>query len=153
MAEELIDFVANSDLARGTLRGYGLFITTDRIIGVKRDWQQMSDAILQIMGRWTATHPYDEFPDCRVLPTDEITKVIEQLEQKKDFEVRKEELKEVRIQRKEGWLKRMFTWWGDLTITTLKEAYAIRVIDGDTGKALKHIFTGFEKGKFIAEDK
>ncbi len=62
--------------------------------------------------------------------------------------------KKVRIQRKKGWLKRTFVWWGDLTIETAKGTYAIRLIkeDGEV-QMLKDMFTAFDKDKFVAEDK
>ena len=167
MAEELIGGFASPNIARGTLRGYGLYVTTDRIIGVKGGWKQFAGVLGEMIGAagagiaggtgfgaalGTGMVAQDAL---KGLSADDATKAIEQLEQKKDFEVRKEELKEIRIQPKKGWLKRTFVWWGDLTIRTAKDAYAIRLIKGDTGEVqmLKDMFTAFDKDKLIAEDK
>lgn len=167
MTEELIGGFASPNMAKGTLRGYGLYVTTERIIGVKGGWKQWAGVLGEIMGAagagvavgaglgaalGTGMVAQDAL---KGLSTDDTRKAIEQLEQKKDLEIRKDELKEVRVQRKKAWLKRTFAWWGDLTIKTAKDTYSIRLIKGNTGEVqmLKDMFTAFDKDKFIAVDK
>ncbi|MFC1969551.1 hypothetical protein ACFLVF_03590 [Chloroflexota bacterium] len=167
MAEELIGGFGSPNIARGTLRGYGLYATTDRIIGVKGGLKQFAGVLGEMitaagagiagagMGAAAAGAAIATGVAVGKLSVDDAKKAIEQLEQKKDFEVRKEELKEIRIQPKKGWLKRTFVWWGDLTIKTANDTYAIRLIKGDTEEVQmsKNMFTAFDKDKFIAEDK
>jgi len=166
MAEELIGGFASPNIAKGILRGYGLYVTTDRIIGVKGGLKQFAGVLGEIIGAAgagligagagaaaTGAAVVTEYTVGQ-LSKDNSKKVIEELEQKKDFEVHKEELEEVRIQRKKGWLKRASTWWGDLTIRTTKDVYAIRLITGDTEEVhmLKDMFTAFDKDKLTVED-
>lgn len=168
MAEELIGGFASANMARGALRGYGLYVTTDRIIGVTGGWKQWAGVAGEILGAagvgagvgaglgvGVAGAGMAAQAALKQLSEDDTRKVIEQLEEKKDFEVRKDELKEVRIQPKKGWLKRTFVWWGDLTIETTAGAYRIRLIKGDTGEpqVLKQMFTAFDRDKLVAEDK
>ena len=166
MAEELIGGFASPNIARGALRGYGLYVTTDRIIGVKGGLRQFAGVLGEIIGAAGAGVAGAGVSAAATgaaiamggtlgqLSMDDAKKAMEELEKKKDFEIHKAELEEVRIQRKKGWLKRTFAWWGDLTIRTAKDAYAIRIIKGDTGEVqmLKNMFTAFDKDKFIAED-
>jgi len=161
MGEELIAGFMSSNIARGTLRGYGIYVTTDRIIGVKGGWKEKWGVALgavlfsaggAVFGPVLAGAGAAAGAALgEKLSSDDATKAVELLEEKKDFEVRKEELKEVRVQRKKGALKRMFTWWGDLTIKTAKETYTIRLIKGDTGEVqmLKDMFTAFYAQKFV----
>ena len=158
MAEELIGGILSTDIARGKLRGYGLYVTTDRIIGVKRGFwkdefifgETIAREVLEDMGVDVSTLSTEtDLSAIGGLSKDEAKKAIEQLEQKKDFEVRKEELKEISSQPKKGWFKRTFVWWGDLTIITARDTYAIRIIGGDKEGILKIIFTAFDKDKLI----
>ncbi len=167
MAEELIGGFASPNIAKGALRGYGLYVTTDRIIGIKGGLKQFAGVLGEIIGAAGAGLVGAGAGAAAIgaavatgatlgqLSKDDAKKAIEELEQKKDFEVRKEELKKVRIQRKKGWLKRTFAWWGDLTIETAKGTYAIRLTKEDTREVqmLKDMFTAFDKDKFVAEDK
>jgi len=164
MAEELIGGFASPNITKGALRGYGLYVTTDRIIGVKGGLKQFAGVLGEIIGAAGAglvgagaaatVAAVATGATLGQLSEDEAKKAIEELKQKKDFEVRKEELKEVRLQPKKGWLKRTFAWWGDLTIETAKGTYAIRLTKEDTREVqmLKDMFTAFDKDKFVAED-
>lgn len=146
MVEEIIGGFASPNIARkGLIRGYGLYVTTDRIIGVKGGWKQ-----------WSGIFLGDGVTGAGV---DDANRAIKELEQKKDFEVRKEELQEVRIQRRKRTLKRILLWyfydlWGYVTIRTAKAVYTIQVVYGHTGEvqALKDMFTAFDKSKLIIED-
>ena len=159
MAEELIGGFISTHMARGTLRGYGLYVTTDRIIGTKGGWKEVvgvgAGVAISYEGQLVAASgPTEGAGIGKKFSRDETTKALQLLEEKKDLEVRKEELEEVRIQRKKPALKRWFTWWGDLSIRTAKDTYAIRLVQGGAEvDMLKDMFAAFDKDKFVVEEK
>ena len=104
MAEELIGGFASPNIARGKLRGYGLYVTTDRIIGVKGGLKQFTGVLGEIMigagagllggaGFIVAgTTGIAAGSALKDVSTDDARKTLEQVEQKKDFEIHKAEL-------------------------------------------------------------
>ncbi len=156
----------SSNIGRGAWRGYGIYVTTDSIIGVNGGLKEkfapeLGAALFSVGGAFigpllAGTGAATGMAIGQKLSEDDVAKAIKLIEEKKDLEVRKENLKEVRINRKKVALKRFLTNWGDLTIKTPKEIYTINLgIQGDQGEVqkLKDIFTMFDRSKFILEDK
>lgn len=155
IAEKLIGGFFSPNMERGGIwqggRGYGLYVTTDRIIAVRGGWRQRLarffanamwagglDAVVSRIGRATT---FGE------LSRDDTRKLIEQLEQKKDFEVCKEDLQQVRVLRLEP---REELYWGDVTVSIARDNCAIRVIrDAGEVEMLKEMFTAFDRDKCI----
>ncbi len=114
MAEELIGGFASHNIAKGAIRGYGLYVTTDRIIGVKGGLKQFAGVLGEIIGAAGAGLVGAGAGAAAIgatvatgatlgqLSKDDAKKAIEELEQKKDFEVRKEELKKGKNPAQEG---------------------------------------------------
>ena len=164
MEEELIGGFTSSNMKRGIVRGYGLYVTTHRIIGVKKGWKQwvgllggvvvgpsgggMIGAGSVALGATAMATGWT----LRELSSDYARKAIKQLESKMDFEVRKEELEEIRIQRNTGWFKRTFLGWRyDVTIRTAKDVYTISPANKDEVTMLKLWFYAFDINK-VTED-
>ena len=165
MAEELIGGFMSSNIGRGKWRGYGIYVTTDRIIGVKGGWKErlgpgLESALFAVGGAVGGPIAIGVSAALgqRVgqnLSPDDSTKAIELLDGKKDFEVRREDLEEAQIKRKKGALKRFLLNWGDLTIKTPRDTYTIKLgIQGDQGEVqtLKDMFTAFSKDKFVIKE-
>ena len=164
MAEELIGVFMSSHIKkRGTWADYGIYVTTDRIFGVKGGWKEKFGSGLEAvlfdvggavwgpiaigLGLDTGSLPG------QTLSKDDSVKAIELLEQKKDFEVRREDLEEVRLERKKGALKRLLTHWGDVVIKTPKKTYRIWLGVEQDVQILKDMFSAFNKDKFLVVDK
>ena len=162
MAEQLIGGFMSSNIGKGRFRGYGIYVTSKRIIGVKAGLRQRFDtglaaALFSVDGAFAGGKIAAVGMSLgQRLSEDACVEAIELLEEKKDFEVSKEELVEARIRRNKGALKRFLTNWGDLIVKTPKDTYIIKVgIEGEQGEfqKLKDMFTAFDKDKFVVEDK
>lgn len=114
MAEDLIAGFLSPNMQRGLLRGYGIYITSHRVIGVKGGWKQRFGVLLgaSVRGAVGAAVFGPGFAGASValgtvlgeqLSMDKATKLLEKLEKKKDFEVRREELEEVKIRYTRKW--------------------------------------------------
>ncbi len=138
MAEDVIGGFISGHLARGVVRGYGLYVTSDRIIGVKGGLKQV------IGGTWG-----DALGGATPLARDDTLKALEWIERKKDFEVRRDELERVTIRRHK--VRSFFgIMWGGIEIRASKRTYKIR-IGKDMGEVakLRKMFAAFEPDKFV----
>ena len=191
MTEKLIGGFMTDKLARGDWGTYGIYVTTDRIIGVKGTWQVQFDSPLEsilfkpgsgiVVGGSslatgagvTAKEAVEEREKSKgtleggghvakaiELSEDESPKAIKLLDEKKDLEVSKQDIEEIRLEGKEKkGLKKLFGGWGTLTIKTPKETYTLKVsgvkggIQRGAVQMLKDLFTAFDKDKFVVEEK
>ena len=138
MAEDVIGGFVSGHLAKGVIRGYGLYVTSDRIIGVKGGLKQV------IGGIWG-----DALGGATPLARDDIPKALERIEREKDFEVRRDELERVTIRRHK--IRSFFDiTWGEIEIRASERKYTIR-IGRDTGEVakLRKMFAAFEPDKFV----
>ena len=126
MQEKLVAGFMSENMWQGNELFYGFYLTTDRIIGVQgyfggnlptEDWRSEEEAALFKPGENFIGTPSEvpaELPLARQLSEDEATKAIELLEEKKDLELKREEVKGVRI-KKSKWLKKVFGGqWGEI---------------------------------------
>jgi len=171
MEEKLIGGFMSGNMWRGGRPYYGFYLTTDRIIGVtgffggnlaQGEWNSELEAALfsvrdAFVGRPLATGT--GLPAGLVighqLSKDDAIKAIELLEGKKDLEVSREDVEELRIKKHKG-LKKFFGRWGKLTIRTHRDTYTITIGGEVTEREvqrLKDMFTAFDKDKFVIEEK
>lgn len=141
MAEYIIGGVLSGHLARGPLRGYGLYVTSDRIIGVKGGWKQLFGGILG-----DALEVRAGVEDA---PAD-TRKAFELIERNKDFEVGKDELESV-ILRRTDFLWRILSW-GVIEVRAPGRTYRIRIgRDGEELVKLRSMLYAFQPDKFVSE--
>jgi hypothetical protein len=121
--EEIIDGLISSDLQRDTYRPYGIYVTTKRIIGIKPSRLQKINPMWIFVGVLTIVLVGTLFGLGALLvplliggffllrfilrrtiykPDDLSKKTIEELEGKKDFEVFKDDIEEIRLQEPKG---------------------------------------------------
>ena len=143
------------------LRGYGIYVTTERIIGVKGGWKQRLGIVLGAATGGVAGGTFGPvgaglgvgigYNLGQQLSMDKATKSLEQLERKKDFEVRREELKEIAIRGRQ----RGSTWYGRLIIKTGKQTHTIGVVEAhpEEVKSLIDMFLRFDGTKLRVEEK
>ncbi len=137
VAEDIIGGFVSGHLARGIVRGYGLYVTSDRIIGVSGGWEQV---IGGIFGDALGGASLDDTP-----------RALEWIERKKEFEVRRDELEGVTIRRHK--VRSFFAiTWGEIEVWASKRTYNIRIgrDAGEVGK-LRAMFAAFEPDKFLFE--
>jgi len=105
----------SANLKKGLIKGYGVYITNKRIIGVKkRGWAIAGAIVGGGVGRAIAKKMTKDLSD----------KTIKELEQKKDFEAYKDQIKEIEL-KKPGFMR-----GGHLQIT-LKSGEKTKIkIDG-----------------------
>ena len=127
MKEQIIGGFTSYKLKKGTIKGYGLYVTTNRILGVKGGWKQIWG---EVVGKKEA---------------------IDELERMKDFEVSKQELIDVRIKREKSALKRLMGWRYCLTIRTATDTHTIAVKDKEEIGKLQGLFTTSDRNQFITE--
>jgi hypothetical protein len=124
MTEEVLDGITSSDLQRDTYRPYGIYVTTKRIIGIKPSklqkinpmwWFVIVLSIVLIgtiflgLGALLVPLLIGGFFLIRFIarrttykPDDLSKKTIEELEDKRDFEVYKDDIEEIRLQESKG---------------------------------------------------
>lgn len=121
--EEVLDGITSSDLQRETYRPYGIYITTKRIIGIKPSklqkinpmwWFVIVLGIVLVgtlfgLGALFVPLLIGGFFLIRFLlrrtiykPDDFSKKTVEELEEKRDFEVFKDDIEEIRLQESKG---------------------------------------------------
>jgi len=172
MQEKLIGGFMSRSMWRGGTPYYGFYLTTDGIIGVTgffggnlydKEWDSELEAALfsvrdEFVGSPLATGT--GVPSGLVighqLSEDDAIKAVELLEGKKDLEVSREDLEEIRIKRNRGLGKLISGQWGKLTIKTSRDTYTINISGNVTEREvqrLKDMFTAFDKDKFVIEEK
>ena len=162
--EELIGGFMSPNIKRGTTRGYGLYVTTHRIIGVKKGWKHWVGSIGELVGPSGSgviggtgfvkegVPPMTMGTVLPQLSMDDAREAVNQLEEKKDFEVLKEELEEIRVQRNEGWFTRNFLGWSsDVTIRATEDVYRIRVASEDDARMLRSLLNAFDETKLVVD--
>jgi len=174
--EEVIDGFTSSYLQRDTYRPYGIYITTKRIIGFKPSRLQKINPmwifaiVLGIVlvgtlfgfGALFVPLLIGGFFLIRFIvrrtiykPDDFSKKTIEELEGKKDFEVFKDDIQEIRMQEPKGSFMSLFgggfggfgrsrrrsrRQFRDLIIQSNEHEYRINVFKGDTFQKLYDMF-------------
>ncbi len=164
MEEELIGGFMSPNIKRGTTRGYGLYVTTHRIMGVKRGWKHWVGLLGELMepsgaGVIGGTGFVAEGAPAMTMGTalpqlsvDDAREAVRQVESKKDFEVSKEELEEIRVQRNKGWFTRNFLGWSsDVTIRAADDVYRIRVASEDDARMLRNLLNAFDESKLVID--
>lgn len=172
MEEKLIGGFMSGNMWRGGRPYYGFYLTTNRIIGVtgffggnlaQGEWNSELEAALfsvrdEFVGSPLATGT--GLPAGLVighqLSKDDAIKAIELLEGKKDLEISREDVEELRIKKHKRGLKKFFGRWGKLTIRTPRDTYTItigREVTEREVQRLKGMFTAFDKEKFVIEEK
>ena|GEM_PF-4182244 len=172
MDEKLIGGFMSGNIWRRGRPYYGFYLTTDRIIGVtgffggnlaQREWNSELEAALFSVRDEFVGSPLAKGTDLPAglvtghqLSKDDAIKAIELLEGKKDLELSREDVEELRIKKHKRGLKRFFGRWGKLTIRTAGDTYTIaigrEVTEGEVQR-LKGMFTAFDKEKFVIEEK
>jgi len=160
--EEVIDGFTSSYLQRDTYRPYGIYITTKRIIGFKPSRLQKINpmwifAIVLGIVLVGTLFGFGRFIVRRTIykPDDFSKKTIEELEGKKDFEVFKDDIQEIRMQEPKGSFMSLFgggfggfgrsrrrsrRQFRDLIIQSNEHEYRINVFKGDTFQKLYDMF-------------
>ncbi|MFX1520526.1 MAG: hypothetical protein ACFFCD_11455 [Promethearchaeota archaeon] len=183
LKEELLSGITSSDLQRDTYRPYGVYITTKRIIGIKPSkfqkinpkwWFVIVLTIVLVGTLFFGLGPLlvplliggfflIRFIIRRTIykPDDLSKKAIEELEEKKDFEVSKDNIEEVRLQESKGplfgGLMGGFGGFGrsrrnsnrpfrDLVIQSNEREYKINIFKG---RALEKIYEMFNEPETI----
>ena len=173
MEENLIGGFMSGNMWRGGTPYYGFYLTTERIIGVtgffggnlaQGEWDsEVEAALFSVRDEFvgppliTGTGAPAGLVIGHQLSEDDAIKAVELLEGKKDLEVSREEVEELRIKKHKGGLKRFLGGqWGKLTIRTPRETYTITIgreaTEGEVQR-LKAMFTAFDKDKFVTEEK
>lgn len=105
--EEYLDGVASKWLARGMIRGYGLYATTKRLIGVRKRKQFLETKFLGLPAAIKVSR--DEKKEYSKLEKGESQQFIEDLLKSKDFEANKNDIKLIILMRpgrfKQGHIK------------------------------------------------
>jgi len=186
--EEVLDGVTSSDLQRDTYRPYGIYITTERIIGIKPSKLQKINPMWIFVGVLTIVLVGTLFGLGALFvpvliggffllrfilrrtvykPDDFSKKTIEELEEKKDFEVFKDDIEEIRLQEPKGSLfggllggfggiggfgrsrrRRSNRPFRDLVIQSGKHEYKINIF---RGSALEKMFEMFNEPETIED--
>ncbi len=181
LTEEVIDGITSSDLQRDTYRPYGIYITTKRIIGIK--FQKINPMwwfviVLSIVLVGTLIGLGALFVPLLIVgfflirfilrrtiykPDDFSKKTIEELEEKRDFEVFKDDIEEIRLQEPKGPLfvgllgglgglgrsrRRSNRPYRDLVIQSNKREYKINIF---RGSALEKMFEMFNEPETIED--
>jgi hypothetical protein len=160
--EALIGGFMSPNIKRGTIRGYGLYVTTQRIIGVKKGWKHWVGSIGELMGPTGAGaiggagFVAEGVPTMTMgtalpqLSVNNAGEAIRQLESSKDFEVSKDELEEIRVQRNKGWFTRnLLGWSSDVTIRAAGDVYRIRVASEDDARMMRDLLKAFDETKLV----
>ena len=173
MEEKLLGGFMSRNMWRGQMPFYGFYLTTDRIIGVRGyfggnaaqgEWNSELEAALfgvrdEFVGSplATGTGTPAGLAIEHQLSKDDAIKAVELLEGKKDLEVSRENVEEMRIEKSKGGLKKFFAGgWGKLSIRKPRDTYTIKIGDQVTEREvqkLKDILTTFDKDKFVFEEK
>jgi hypothetical protein len=184
LKEEVLDGITSSDLQRDTYRPYGIYITTKRIIGVKPSRLQKINPMwifviilgvvlvgTTLFGLGALLVPLliggffiSRFIIRRlVYKGDDLSeKTIEELEEKKDFDVYKDDIEEIRLQEPKGSLFGGLLGGGlgrfgrsrrssnrpfrDLVIQSNEREYKINIFEGS---ALEKIYELFNEPETI----
>jgi len=108
--EQLLGGLTSGDLhLKGRVSfGYGIYVTNKRIIGVKSMKGLLASGLLGLAGLWVGR-------------TDSSAKAIAELEEKKDIEVRKEDVSEIEMKKphgiRAGYLNIALNSGGSVTVT------------------------------------
>jgi len=173
MEEKLIGGFMSGNMWTEGRPYYGLYLTTDRIIGVKGffggnlpqgEWSSELEAALFSVRDEFVGYPLATGTGApaglvieQQLSKDDAIKTIGLLEGQKDLEVSREDVQELRIRRHRGGLRKFFGGhWGKLTIRTPRDTYTItigREVTEREVQRLKDMFTAFDKDKFVIEEK
>ena len=187
LKEEVLDGITSSNLQRDTYRPYGIYITTKRIIGIKPNkfqkinpmwWFVIVLGIVLVgtligLGALFVPLLIGGFFLIRFIlrrtiykPDDFSKKTIEELEGKRDFEVFKDEIEEIRLQEPKGTLfgglmggfgglggfgrsrGRSNRPYRDLVIQSNKREYKINIF---RGSALEKMFEMFNEPETIED--
>ncbi len=187
LTEEVLDGITSSDLQRDTYRPYGIYITTKRIIGIKPNklqkinptwWFVIVLGIVLVgtligLGALFVPLLIGGFFLIRFIlrrtiykPDDFSKKTIEELEEKRDFEVFKDEIEEIRLQEPKGALfgglmggfgglggfgrsrRRSNRPYRDLVIQGNKREYKINIF---RGSALEKMYDMFNEPETIED--
>ena len=99
IAEDYLGGFTSGNMVRGRIRGYGLYFTTTRVIGVKRRGRALAGALVgsAIGGAIGAMVG-------QKLSRDEGAKMIQDLDAKKDFDLQKTDLQRIEL-KKPKWYK------------------------------------------------
>lgn len=186
--EEVLDGITSSNLQRDTYRPYGIYITTKRIIGIKPSKLQKINPMWwfvivlgivlvgTLIGFGALFVPLliggfflIRFILRRTLykPDDLSNKTIEELEEKRDFEVFKDDIEEIRLQEPKGPLfsggllgvfgglggfgrsrRRSNRPYRDLVIQSNKHEYKISIF---RGSALEKMYEMFNEPETIED--
>jgi hypothetical protein len=98
LGEEYIGGFTSGNLIRGRLRGYGLYITTSRVIGVKSRKAAAGFLLGAAIGGAVG------YAVGQKLSRDDGAKMIQDLEGKKDFELQKSDVQKIEL-KKPRWYK------------------------------------------------
>ncbi|WP_287583646.1 hypothetical protein [Candidatus Borrarchaeum sp.] len=187
LKEEVLDGITSSNLQRDTYRPYGIYITTKRIIGIKPNkfqkinpmwWFVIVLGIVLVgtligLGALFVPLLIGGFFLIRFIlrrtiykPDDFSKKTIEELEEKRDFEVFKDEIEEIRLQEPKGTLfgglmggfgglggfgrsrRRSNRPYRDLVIQSNKHEYKINIF---RGSALEKMYEMFNEPETIED--
>jgi hypothetical protein len=126
MSEEIIGALRSEILSTKGLRGYGIYVTTERIAVIKPRRKAMRHAIGDAIGDMSGYggSGMKLLADSVLLPghpfspsKEQTAEIFEDLETERDFQIHRADLEAVSLERRGGGLKRIFTAWGDLTIS------------------------------------
>jgi len=119
----------SANLKKGLLKGYGLYITNRRIIGVKKRALALPALLVGGLAAWAMEK----------VAEDERVKLVEELDKNKDFEIYKERVQAIEL-KKPSFFKR-----GHLRIiSTSGEETKIMVLDKKAFNALREMMSAFK---------
>lgn len=135
--ERLIGGIASGDLKKGFTRGYGIYVTSRRIIGIKKRKLGLAGALTSGVASWASGG----------LTVEESRRAISELEKEKDIEVARDEVASIEL-RKPTFFKR-----GHLIIRLASgEEIKIMVLGKKAFEALRQLMQAFKPEALTVKD-
>jgi len=154
--EQLLGGLMTPNLTKGHRRGYGIYVTNKRIIGLKGGWKvSLGPGLGAVAGGFIGGAAWVnvgyEIGAKRV--SKEAAKSIKEFEDKKEIDVKKEDLQQITLRKGGG----IFGNWGHIIIQTNRDEYDIKILkEAGVGEnevpLLKHLFELFDSDKLVIEE-